>query len=108
MRRNVERGQSILEFALCLGMVAGVLASMALYIQRGIQARYHAAVLNCVKNATTKPQYEPYYTREAQREETTQGNRTTGWNTMSWVNIDSSSSSTENIPLPARWERDTE
>ena len=97
-----QRAQAILEFALCLAMVATAIGSMAIYIRRSLQARYRAGVLYYAKEVGTEPQYEPYYTREAWTREDKKGEITEGRNTISLINMETNATGWRFTPLPGR------
>ena len=100
------KAQTMAEFVLFLALIAAVLtgvSSMTLYMRRGLMARYRAGVLRCVKATTPEHQYEPYYTREAYRDESQKGCIKTGWHTASVTDVRTDVSSWEHIPLPLRW-----
>ena len=106
MIRTRHKAQSMAEFALLLAVVAAAITSMTIYVRRSMQARYHQATKLLVQEATKgEHQYEPYYTREAFRDEKQKGNVTTGWGTISVVDMTSEGYGWEHIPLPERWSK---
>ena len=107
MARLRYKAQAMVEFALLLAVVAVAIGSMTIYVRRSLQARYHAAALRLIENVTGegKHQYEPYYTREAFRSEKQKGDVTTGWGTISVVDMTSEGYGWEHTPLPERWSK---
>ena len=103
MRRIRQKGQGIYEFALCLALAAASISLITIYIRRGLQARYAAAVRYSLQDSPAGHQYEPYYTREKQTEEKTKGETKTAWHTWAGTNMQTEQSGWEHIPLPKRW-----
>ena len=89
-----KSGQSLSEFALILAVAVGVISTMQIYVQRGLQARYKQganyafsqieaeAALKGVDNLTdiAVEQYEPYY-RQAFTSVETNSDNTMGFPT---------------------------
>lgn len=84
-------GQSLTELSLCLVMIAAIILTMRIYIQRSLQAKYKAGadyLISEIKNTAVdqgnanigsiKQQYDPYY-RESNISEVKSGNTSVGF-----------------------------
>ncbi len=110
-----QRAQVMIELVLCFALTATSIAAMTIYIRRGLQARYRAAVSRSVKDITGsikgagttagEPQYEPYYTREAQISEEKSGFIEGGF-PESGINMTTVSRGWRHTPLPERWRQE--
>ena len=103
MSRARQKAQGIFEYAVCLALVAASISFMSIYVRRSLQARYRAVVLYSLKESTAEHQYEPYYTRESEKEETAKGYTKTAWNTRSEINMNTNAAGWLHTPLPKRW-----
>ncbi len=63
-----NKAQHLAEYAILIGLVVAAAAGMAVYLQKGLQARYRGSVLNVRKelrilknNPSLNIFYEPYY-----------------------------------------------
>jgi uncharacterized protein (UPF0333 family) len=103
-----ERGQSLLEYSLLIGVVITALIAVQTYVRRALQARaYTAASIN----AAAPPQYEPYYYRAPGGVNNTTGESNTRTRTAANYQISSGkvtgSAITEVAPQPINDAGDT-
>ena len=60
MQMRRQRAQSIMEYAMVIGLVIAALASVNIYLKRGLQAN-HRNIVDVVGLFSDITQYEPYY-----------------------------------------------
>ena len=73
MSQDAERGQSLVEHAILLGVVLAALITMQTYAKRGLQARYRSVSDAATKAIGAPTQYEPYYASSASTDQQTHG-----------------------------------
>lgn len=89
MRKPWNSGQNIVEVAILFALVTGVVATMQLYVQRGVNARYkagadyvHRELVSAVPAYAGLPrQYDPYYA-ESWQEDNTNYTMTKGYSNL--------------------------
>ena len=70
-RARSQRGQSVLEYALLLGVVIAVIVALQLYFKRGLQGRWKEASDQIGEQFTTNETYTIQTRQQSSREETT-------------------------------------
>ena len=68
-----QRGQSIAEYAILVGLVLTAMVTIQTYAKRGLQARYRSVINGTMKAIAAPTQYEPYYASSTSTERQSHG-----------------------------------